>query len=189
MRMTLLRRSSLLLIALGLLARFVVLGIAPRYGYAWDHFDNIGMGRTAASSGLLRVYSVSKEDLAIVHGQAWKNGALETIDRRASLAPNYPPLAITIFLAQASVLAAMQGRLTANTFGARLVMASIPIAFEWITAVAAGAIAARLFGERRRRACGVRSTHSFSLPPRWPCCACWTEGGRSPGSRSRPRPF
>ncbi len=149
--MTLPRRSFVLVIALGLLARFVVLGIAPRYGYPWDHFDNIGMGRTAASAGLLRAYSVSKEDLAIVHGQTWRNGALEAIDRRAMIAPNYPPLAITVFLAQTSVLALVQGRLTANTFGARTVMASIPIALEWITAVAAGAIAARLFGERRRR--------------------------------------
>jgi hypothetical protein len=144
------RKTTLALLAIGLLARIAILGLAPRYGYVWDHFDNIGMGRTAVATGLVHVYSVAKEDLSTVHGRIWRNGAFETVDRRAIIAPNYPPLAITIFLLQSSAIDALQRPLTANTVLARTLMASVPIAFEWMMAIAAGAIAARLFGERRR---------------------------------------
>jgi hypothetical protein len=140
----------LAVLATGLLARILVTGAAPHHGYAWDHFDNIGMGRTAAAVGLLHVYTVEMDDLAAVHGTVWKNGAPETVDRRAIMVPNYPPLAITIFCVQSSMLAWIQHPLTANSFLARLSMASIPIAFEWLAALAIGAIASRLFGEKRR---------------------------------------
>ena len=51
---------------LGLVLRLILCALAPRYGYTWDHLDNIGMGRTAARVGLLNVYSASRSDLAVV---------------------------------------------------------------------------------------------------------------------------
>lgn len=154
-------RGILMLLAVGLLLRLVVLGLAPRYGYPWDHFDNIGMGRTA-SADLLHVYSVAKEDLATVHGLVWKRGIPETIDRKAIILPNYPPLAIAIFLVQGKFLELVQTPPTANTFMARAVMASVPIAFEWILALAVGAMAARLFGEKKRR---LATALAWLFPP------------------------
>ncbi len=65
-----LRILALTAFILGLALRLVLCALAPRYGYTWDHLDNIGMGRTARRVGLLNVYSVDRTDLATVVGFA-----------------------------------------------------------------------------------------------------------------------
>src|SRR5258705_6758484 len=79
-------------LAAGVAARILLVMAAPRFGYAGDHFDVIGMGMVAESRGITRVYSASPDELPLLHGWIYRDGQRTKLDRRCAYVPNYPPL-------------------------------------------------------------------------------------------------
>lgn len=130
--------------------------VSTRSGYKWDHFDNIGMGLSAAKHGLLDVYTIpSRDDLAKVPGRVFDAGQFKPYTRQAIILPNYPPLCISLFYLQAKALEAIDPPLTANTFTARLVMGSLATLAELLTAVGVFGLARMMFGTTAGLAAGA----------------------------------
>ncbi len=152
---------GLLLVVLvgGLIARLWLLDVGSRSGYDWDHFDNISMGLGARQHGLLRIYSIQKDQVARVAGQVYRAGKFVPYERTPIFAPNYPPLTLTAFWVQTGCL---PRPIKANTFAARVIMASFPFLAELVTAVGVALIAFRLVG---RRAAFVSGALCWLLQP------------------------
>ncbi|NLX20118.1 MAG: DUF2029 domain-containing protein, partial [Phycisphaerae bacterium] len=149
------RRPAVLWVGVVLLAGLgirIALGVAaPKWGYTWDHFDNIGTGLTAEKNGLLRIYSVDRDDLAVVHGRVWRVQAEQFVpmDRKAATPPNYPPLYVLARWVQVKVLRVVQGGdIFANTVAARLIMSTLSFVAELATAIGVMLLAWRVFGQR-----------------------------------------
>ena len=135
----------LALLVLGLVLRLWLLEVGSRDGYRWDHFDNISMGLGARNHGLLNIYTIDKKDVALVPGQIYHNGQFVEHVRRPIFAPNYPPLTLAMFWVQTGLL---PEPIKANTFAARLIMASAPMLAEFLTALGAALIAWQVFGKK-----------------------------------------
>ncbi len=135
----------LAIILIGLVARLWLLDLGSRIGYKWDQFDNISMGLGTHKVGLLNIYTIDKEDVVVVPGQIYSGGQFHDYDRKPIFAPNYPPLTLAIFWAQTALL---PEPIKANTFSARIIMASVPFLAELITAIGVALIAFELFGRR-----------------------------------------
>lgn len=118
----------------GLTVRAVLANQAPRVGYPWDHFDNIGMGLNADREGLLKIYSVTRESLHPVVGNLLEDGASIRISRLNDTLPNYPPLGMTLFWLQYKVLDFLFSPLIANTISTRLITAVLPTFGDLLTA-------------------------------------------------------
>jgi Gpi18-like mannosyltransferase len=133
--------------------------LAPRWAYRWDHFDNIQMGRAASQEGLFRAYAAQPPPrlppgqpvppgryLPDVQGQIWEANAFVPFTRQAVRQVNYPPLGLTLFWLQSSLLDAVAPGQPVNTFTSRLAMAMASVAAELLAAVAAFLIVRRLVG-------------------------------------------
>lgn len=125
----------------GLALRAAMVAEAPRYGYAWDHFEVLGMGLVAAERGLPRAYSASADALPTLRGWIHRDGAPVTITRRGVYPPNYPPIATTVFWAQSRWLDAGAPDFLANSPYTRLVTSLAPWVFELATAIGVGLLA------------------------------------------------
>lgn len=128
----------LVAILAGAALRLAMVAEAPRYGYAWDHFEVLGMGLVAAERGLPRAYSAPTDALPTLRGWIYRNGAPVTISRRGVYPPNYPPIATTVFWAQSRWLDAGAADFLANTPYTRLVTSLAPWTFELVTAIGVG---------------------------------------------------
>lgn len=133
----------------GAALRAAMVGAAPRWGYAWDHFEVLGMGLVAAERGLPRAYSAPTDQLPTLRGWIPRNGELVTVSRRGVYPPNYPPIATTVFWAQSRWLDAGAPDFVANTPYTRLVTSLAPWVFELVTAVGVGLLALALGGTGR----------------------------------------
>jgi hypothetical protein len=128
----------------GLALRVGMVAEAPRYGYAWDHFEVLGMGLVAAERGLPRAYSAPADALPTLRGWIYRDGAPVTISRRGVYPPNYPPIATTVFWAQSRWLDAGASDFVANSPHTRLVTSLAPWMFELATAIGVGLLAQAL---------------------------------------------
>ncbi len=128
---------------LGLVGRFGLLTLAPRYGYVYDHFDNVQMGRAVAEHGL-EVYEVPRVRQPAVKGQVWseQSGAFESAARPAARVPNYPPLGLSLFYLGSQGVESGQ----VNTRTARTVMALPVLAFELLLTAGVFLLVRRLAG-------------------------------------------
>jgi hypothetical protein len=138
------RRVALAILAAvlaGLALRLVMVAGAPRYGYAWDHFEVLGMGLVAAERGLPRAYSAPTDALPTLRGWIYRDGKPVTITRRGVYPPNYPPIATTVFWAQSRWLDAGASDFLANAPYTRLVTSLAPWVFELATAIGVGLLA------------------------------------------------
>ncbi|HUT56781.1 MAG TPA: hypothetical protein VNA25_02775 [Phycisphaerae bacterium] len=93
----------------GLGGRLWLTSLAPRWAYVWDHFDNIQMGRTATKHGLFRVYDVEPRSMPQIPGYAYAEqaGGFIPYVRPGPRKVNYPPLGVTVFWLQSSLLRAV----------------------------------------------------------------------------------
>jgi hypothetical protein len=137
---------------IGLALHVFLSALSVRWGYVPDHFDQISFGLTAREQGLLRVYSIEKEQNAWVDGQVYDvNGGFSSYRRQGFHRLNYPPLYVLINYLQVGVLDALEAldpAIIANTFGARLVMSSGSVFAELLLAVGVMLVAWDLFGRR-----------------------------------------
>jgi Gpi18-like mannosyltransferase len=144
----------------GVAERLWLTSLAPRWAYKWDHFDNIQMGRTASQEGLFLAYAAQTPPrmppgqarppgryVPDVKGQIWEDGAgFVPITREAVRQVNYPPLGLTLYWVQSSLLEAVAPGQPVNTFTSRLVMSLVSVLAELAAAVAAFLIVRRLVG-------------------------------------------
>jgi hypothetical protein len=130
----------------GLALRGLVVAAAPRWGYPWDQFEVLGMGRVAAERGLARAYSAAPDELPLLRGWIVQDGRLLTIERRCIYPPNYPPLATTVFWAQSRWLDVGSPDFVANTRYTRFVTSVVPWVFELLTAVGTALLVHALTG-------------------------------------------
>ncbi len=156
-------RRLALAFVVGIAMRLALVAIAPRWGYAWDHFDVLGMGAVAAQRGLTHVYSAPTDLLPTIRGWVVQNGTPVVISRREVYPPNYPPLATTIFWAQSRWLGVEAPDFVANTRATRLVTSLAPWLFEVATAVGVGLLAHALTG-RTTTAAGAAAL-TWLAPP------------------------
>ncbi len=147
----------------GLVLRVAMVGAAPRYGYAWDHFEVLGMGLVAAERGLARAYSAPPDALPTLRGWIYRDGAPVTITRRGVYPPNYPPIATTVFWAQSRWLDAAASDFLANSPDTRLVTSLAPWVFELATALGVGLLTQALGA--RRRAAFLAALVTWLAPP------------------------
>ena len=133
----------------GLVLRVLLVVAAPRFGYAWDHFDIVGMGMIAGERGITRVYSASKDELPLLRGWVVQDGRPVTIQRRCVNPPNYPPFSQLVFWAQSWWLGARDPGFVANTAYTRFVTSLAPWLFELLTALGVGLLARALTGVPR----------------------------------------
>lgn len=132
----------------GLALRVALVAGAPRYGYAWDHFEVLGMGLVAAERGLTRAYSAPPDALPTLRGWVRQRGEPVVVPRRSVYPPNYPPIAETVFWAQSRWLGVGDPGFVANTPYTRLVTSLAPWVFELLTALGVGLLAHALAGTR-----------------------------------------
>jgi Gpi18-like mannosyltransferase len=130
----------------GLGLRLLLVFAAPRYGYALDHFEILGMGLVASERGLTHAYSASPQELPRLRGWMVQDGQPVTVQRPCIYPPNYPPLATTVFWAQSRWLDVGNPSFVANTPSTRFVTSLVPWVFELATALAVGLLAQRLTG-------------------------------------------
>ena len=141
------RTSTLVAVALaGVVVRLALVAAAPRFGYAWDHFDVIGMGVVAEARGLTRVYSATESELPVLRGHAVQDGRDTVTQRRCAHLPNYPPLCELVFWLQSRWLGASDPGFVANTVATRMATSVVPWLFELLTAVGAALLARALTG-------------------------------------------
>ena len=133
---------------IGIAGRLWLTNLAPRWAYRWDHFDNIQMGRAASQDGLFSAYGVPTSRIPAVTGYIWHdaNNAFYPETRPAVRPVNYPPLGLTLFWAQSSLLDAVVGKAPVNTFTSRLIMSTASVLAELAAAVAVFLILRRLRG-------------------------------------------
>jgi 4-amino-4-deoxy-L-arabinose transferase-like glycosyltransferase len=155
-------RAAAAVLVIGLAVHVLLSALSTRWGYIPDHFDQISFGLTAREHGLLDVYSLEKEQNAWVDGQVYVNGAFTSLRRQGFHRLNYPPLYVVIRYLQVRVLKALDPAVTANTFGARLVMSSAAVAADLVLAVGVMLLAWHLFG---RRAGLIAGAISWLFPP------------------------
>ena len=111
----------------GVMLRVWLLWLAPRWGYPWDQFGNMGMGLAAVEHGVLGVYALRHEELPTVRGVVvGANGVAGIVEQRIETPPNYPPLSMLALWAQAWVSSRVLVPLEVNTRGARLLGAVVP---------------------------------------------------------------
>ena len=144
-----LRLGLAAVVVAGLVLRVLLIIVAPRWGYAWDHFDIVGMGMVAGERGVTRVYSASKEELPLLRGWVVQDGRPVTIQRRGVHLPNYPPLCTVVFWLQSAWLQARDPGFVVNTAYTRLVTSMTPWVFELLTALGVGLLARALTGVPR----------------------------------------
>jgi hypothetical protein len=139
--------------AVGVGERLWLTSLAPRWAYTWDHFDNIQMGRAASQAGLFHAYSLTPANgpsgagrVPAVTGYLWSdaNDAFVLETRSAVRPVNYPPLGLTLFWVQSSLLESLQPGLPVNTFTSRLLMSLASILAELATSVAVFLLVRRL---------------------------------------------
>jgi len=123
------------ILMLGLILRLGLVHLAIQYGYVPDHFDNIGTGATAHQRGLLNIYSVTPDQLAIISGNVYHNDQFVPYSRRATTLPNYPPLGVLLNWLQVEILRWLDPTVSANTFWSRCVMGSGSFLAEVLTAM------------------------------------------------------
>jgi len=143
------------ILIIGLVCRIWLAQTAIQWGYVPDHFDNIGTGVTAEQNGLLKIYSVEREQLADIHGFIFQQGEFVAYHRKAATLPNYPPLYVIIRWMQVKLLRVFEPTIVANTLSARLVMGSASFLAELITAWGAFLIARKLFNLRAGYLAGI----------------------------------
>ena len=139
-----LRASLAAVVVIGAVARVLLVMGAPRFGYAWDHFDILGMGIVASQRGLAKVYSATTDELPTIRGWVTQNGTATVVQRRCVHPPNYPPLTQIVFWAQSRWLDAASPEFVANTPRTRLVTSVVPWLFELATAVGVGSLVTAL---------------------------------------------
>jgi hypothetical protein len=122
---------------------------APRHGYAWDHFEVLGMGRVAVERGLARAYTAPPDALPTLRGWVLHGDKPTVISRRGVYPPNYPPIAETVFWAQSRWLGVGSPDFVANTRYTRLVTSLAPWVFELATALGVALLTQALAGDRR----------------------------------------
>lgn len=135
------RRRLALAFVVGMALRLGLVALAPRYGYAWDHFEVLGMGEVAATRGLVHAYTAPPDALPTLRGWVVQNGEPVVIQRRGVYPPNYPPIATTVFWAQSRWLDVGAPGFVANTRYTRLVTSVVPWVFELATAAGIGLLA------------------------------------------------
>jgi hypothetical protein len=130
----------------GLVLRVLLAIAAPRWGYAWDHFDILGMGLVAGERGITRVYSADPKQLPTLRGHVVWNGQSTIVQRRCVHPPNYPPLSQVVFWLQSRWLGAGDPAFVANTPTTRLVTSLAPWLFELATAIGVALVTHTLTG-------------------------------------------
>ncbi len=121
------RRLWIAVATIGLVLRLGLLLLAPRWGYPWDQFGNMGMGLAAERQGVLHVYALERDRLPTVRGVVvGPDGTEGTIEQPILTPPNYPPLSIVALWAQAWASSHLLAPLEVNTLGARLLGAIVP---------------------------------------------------------------
>jgi hypothetical protein len=138
-----------ILIILGLTVRASLPMAGIRWGYALDHFDNIGMGMAAARHGLLEVYSHPVSSNPPVTGQMFNRSTGEFADftRIPPRIANYPPLGITLFYLQAALWERFDSSPKANTYTSRMAMSFAVIAADMIAAAGVFALGSLLWSQ------------------------------------------
>ena len=160
------------LVVAGLVLRVWVADLAIYHGYIPDHFDNICTGLTAERQGLLKIYSVSRDQLVTVHGTVYDQGRPQELSRPAATLPNHPPLYVLMRYGQVKLLRAITGGVEANTLAARLAMGLVPMLAELFCAVGVGLLAGRLAG---RRAGLLAGAVAWFFPPILMNTAFWEQ--------------
>jgi hypothetical protein len=128
-------RAVLAVVAVGVLVRLGLVAAAPRWGYPWDHFDQVGMGLAAARHGVLNVYTLDAASFPVVPGWVVSDGVPARVARTFARPPNYPPLGVVLLWLQALLLERMVVPLQMNTFAARVGCAVLPAVAEVVTAL------------------------------------------------------
>ena len=133
----------------GIAGRLWLTSLAPRWAYKWDHFDNIQMGRAASQAGLFNAYGEAPQHIPAVTGYEWSeaNSVFCPVIRPAVRPVNYPPLGLTLFWAQSSLLDAVIGKEPVNTFTSRLIMSIASVAAELAAAAGVFLILRKLRGK------------------------------------------
>lgn len=158
-----LRAALAAVLVVGAVARVLLVVGAPRFGYAWDHFDILGMGIVARQRGITRVYSATTEELPTLRGWVVQNGQPTEIRRRGVHPPNYPPLTQLVFWGQSWWLGASAPAFVANTPYSRFVTSVVPWLFELATAFGVAALARALTG--RSTAAAAAGAVTWLAPP------------------------
>ncbi|MCC6766348.1 MAG: hypothetical protein IT293_16940 [Deltaproteobacteria bacterium] len=147
----------------GTAMRLALVALAPRWGYALDHFEVLGMGEVAAARGLVHAYSAPPDALPTLRGWFVQNGVPVVLPRRGVYPPNYPPLATAVFWAQSRWLGVGAPDFLANTPYTRLVTSVVPWLFELTTALGVGLLVHALTA-RTRTAAGAAAL-TWLAPP------------------------
>jgi hypothetical protein len=140
------RPGFVAVLVIGAALRLLLVVGAPRFGYAWDHFDIIGMGVVAGGRGLTHVYSASPTELPLLRGWVVQNGRPVMVQRRCVHPPNYPPLSQVVFWLQSWWLDAGDPAFVVNTAYTRVVTSLAPWIFELLTALGVGWLTRALTG-------------------------------------------
>jgi len=167
------------LLAVAIVALLVGLGLrvwsnhmSTYWGFFGDHFDHIGVGVTAQQNGLLKVYSVPISENPVTCGTiySWSSGQSRYLERQVPRVVNYPPLAVAIFYVQTVGLRTIDPSMEANTFLARLWMASVPIAMELLLVVGMYLLVRELANPR---AGIIAAIVCWLFPPIWLNASYW----------------
>ena len=156
--------AAAIAILIGIAARLLLPIPAVKWAYVYDHYDNIGMGQTARIHGLLKVYSVPREENPVLLGKIYSRPRGEFVDfeRRPPRVANYPPLGLTLFHLQSELFRRVDKSLAVNTYTARLVMSLASILFDAILAFAVYLVGKQLAS---RTAALLASALCWCFPP------------------------
>lgn len=146
-----------IVLVVGLAARLYLAELGTKWGYPWDHMDNIGMGATASQSGLLKVYSIPVEANPVLDARLWdeQTGQWQPYDRRPPRVANYPPLGVTLFYLTSSLLEAIDPAMPLNTFTSRTVGMIFSVAAGLVLAVGVWRVAGEFAGPKAAMAAGA----------------------------------
>ena len=115
----------------GILARWQLLQIAPRWGFTGDHVDYVCWGRQTRAAGVLDVY---RHPPAPCPADVYIDGRLQRMATGSGQRLNYPPFAAYLFALQGWLLERFGGDGVANTLTSRVVYATSTTLAELVIA-------------------------------------------------------
>ncbi len=127
----------------GVVARAVLLWLAPTYGFAGDHIDYVCWGRQAVAGGVLDLY---RRPPGPCPGEYVIDGVRQRREGGTGERLNYPPLAAYTFWAEGRLLRALDPSIVGNTLTSRVVFAFSTTLAELLTALGVLALVGRFAG-------------------------------------------